>query len=127
VTGLPPADAPEDEPLDDEDVGTDDETAVTVDTAPEAVVVTVFTGVGAETVGVGAGAGGGDGGLTGTVAVTVGTGTGAVTVGTGTGAVTVGTVGSDGVGSPSASAPPAPPPPPSRPRAVTTAADLTHV
>jgi hypothetical protein len=135
-TGVPPPDAPDDEPLDNG--GETAETAedvvfVTEDTELVTVFVTVETGAGAGagSVGVGGGAGvgggligagGGGGGVIGTVVETVGTGTGAVTVGTETDVV-----GSGGVGSPSASAPPATAPPPSRPTAVTTAAGLTIV
>jgi hypothetical protein len=128
-TGLPPADALDDEPLDD-DAGTAEDVAfVTEDTELVTVFVTVETGAGgagAGRVGVGAGGGligavGGGGGI-GTVVETVGTVTGAVTVGTETDVV-----GSVGVGSPSASAPPATAPPLSRPTAVTTAAALTIV
>jgi hypothetical protein len=130
-TGLPPADVPDDEPLDDgaETAETAEDVAfVTEDTELVTVFVTVDTGAGAGAgagrvgVGGGAGAGGGGGGVIGTVVETVGTATGAVTAGTETDVV-----GSGGVGSPSASAPPATAPPPSRPTAVTTAAALTIV
>jgi hypothetical protein len=124
-TGLPPADVPDNEPLDDGAGIAEDVAFVTADTELVMVFVTVETGAGAGAVSVvvGAGAGGGGGGgSTGTVVETVGTGTDAVTVGTETDVV-----GSGGVGSPSASAPPATAPPPSRPTAVTTAAALTVI